>query len=428
MLGRITLFLLLMISVINLSAQSTRVVKAINSTELSGKTLHIDLKDATPFIAYAFTWEGSGEELKIRFSSDGNTWEKWSPIHPDAHLNVGTDTTFSELQYTDKANLFFQIAMDGVATDYENLTGHFYAPGNTSSQNNQEPLLETRNDECDCALPSFQKRLDWCPAGNCDEHPNPSYTNVTHIIIHHSAGSNNAADWAAVVRSIWDFHVITRGWSDIGYNWLIDPNGVIYQGRGNDVTGAHFCGTNTATMGVCMMGTFTDTTPKEDATESLKSLLAWKSCAEGIDPLEVSRHSGSNLSLNTITGHRVGCSTSCPGDAFFPVLGEIRAEVVDILEGCQIITDTYDFLNDEQLSIYPNPMVDHFRLELDNEYRGQINVELYASNNQVVSQFNFQKNSDKLIEFVPTQNLSPGVYWMQIQTISESRALKIVKY
>ncbi|MFN7929681.1 MAG: hypothetical protein U0Y68_17395 [Blastocatellia bacterium] len=56
-----------------------------------------------------------------------------------------------------------------------------------------------------------------------------------HLLVHHTANANTATDWAAVVRAIWSFHIFTNGWSDIGYNYLIDPN-VIYEGAGAAIT------------------------------------------------------------------------------------------------------------------------------------------------------------------------------------------------
>ncbi|MBK8668457.1 MAG: N-acetylmuramoyl-L-alanine amidase [Saprospiraceae bacterium] len=76
-----------------------------------------------------------------------------------------------------------------------------------------------------------------------------------------------------MVASIFDFHVNTNGWQDIGYNWLIDPNGVLYEGRGGgeNVRGAHMCGYNNNTLGVCVMGNFVSLIPSDTAIISLKT-------------------------------------------------------------------------------------------------------------------------------------------------------------
>src|SRR3712207_4826335 len=70
----------------------------------------------------------------------------------------------------------------------------------------------------------------------------PRFRTATHLVVHHTAQSNTLTssepNWAARVRATWSFHTYSRGWGDIGYNWLIDPNGVIYAGRAgsNDPT------------------------------------------------------------------------------------------------------------------------------------------------------------------------------------------------
>ena len=137
----------------------------------------------------------------------------------------------SELYFAEASSRFVQFRATRQA---EQLQAHFYDPGVTEkkAQSNEE-AIEIRDPEfCPCPLPAYENRDDWCPDGSCPPNSSPDFTNVTHLIVHHSAGVNSAADWAAVVRSIWDFHVITRGWSDIGYNWLVAPTGVIYEGRG----------------------------------------------------------------------------------------------------------------------------------------------------------------------------------------------------
>jgi hypothetical protein len=92
---------------------------------------------------------------------------------------------------------------------------------------------------------------------------------------------------------------------------------------------------NTATMGTCVLGNFTDITPTETAINSLERLLAWKSCDIGADPLGESFHAPSNGILKNISGHRDGCNTACPGDSFYPLLPQVRQGVQNkILAEC----------------------------------------------------------------------------------------------
>jgi len=136
------------------------------------------------------------------------------------------------------------------------------------------------------------------------------------------------------VRSIWNFHVLERGWADIGYNYLIDPNGVIYEGRsgGDNVIGAHFSGVNAGTMAVALLGDFTSAAPTTDALNSLKEILAWKCDQCDLDPDGKSLHEASQLILNTISGHRDGPkATECPGAALYLLLHAISAEIKNLI-------------------------------------------------------------------------------------------------
>jgi hypothetical protein len=183
--------------------------------------------------------------------------------------------------------------------------------------------------------PPFITRTEWgCPDGQLTNHGPLSYTTVTHLIVHHTVNDNDALDWRAVVRSIWNFHVFDRGFADIGYNYLIDPSGAIYEGRsgGDDVQGAHFSGVNAGTMGVGMLGTFIDVEPTPEALISLKKLFLWKCDQSRLDPIGSSLHAASQLNLCTISGHRDGPGTTeCPGQKLYDLLPVIRSDINQLL-------------------------------------------------------------------------------------------------
>lgn len=186
--------------------------------------------------------------------------------------------------------------------------------------------------------PAFATRTEWgCPWGQTSGPNTLTPTVPTHLIVHHSfSPGNDITDWAAAVRGVWNYHVNSNGWSDIGYNWLIDPKGVIYQGRAwvdtNDNTqGAHFCGYNGRTMGVCMLGDFNSITPTDAALRSLVRLLAYRAFRNSINPRGVSFHQGSSRTLNNISGHRDGCSTDCPGNVLYAQLPTLRNRVFALL-------------------------------------------------------------------------------------------------
>ena len=184
----------------------------------------------------------------------------------------------------------------------------------------------------------------------------PQFYATKKLVVHHTDTSNDYVDRAgaeAQIRSIYYYHSVTQDWGDIGYNFLIDKFGNIYEGRysrdyaganptgddasGNGVTGAHTSGWNSGTVGVALLGTLTthDATPA--AREALERLLAWESSRHGIDPKAtqpfVNPVSGATITTPNIAGHRDYAATACPGDTFYATLPTIRAETAALVSG-----------------------------------------------------------------------------------------------
>lgn len=292
---------------------------------------------AVSLVWYAPHWEEETARIVMGFENNlgGRITQR---LHEDGHADSGTSYRHvSELYFLEKNSIGFWVRMASMG-QVDSLEVHFFDPGLT----NQSPVIThhpspiSERSACPCPQPAYQGRLDWCPDGSCPPDPTPEFVpNPTHIIIHHSAGPNVASDWAAVVRSFWDYHVNVNGWDDIGYNWLVDPNGVLYEGRGDGRLGAHFCAQNGNTIGICVIGDFTDIEPTDEALAELEDYLAWDCCDKNISPLGSGFHSGSGLVLPFISGHRDGCMTSCPGDAFYPMLPAVRQATQDRIDtGC----------------------------------------------------------------------------------------------
>ena len=141
-----------------------------------------------------------------------------------------------------------------------------------------------------------------------------------------------------MVRCIWNFHAFTNGWSDLGYHYLIDPNGVIYEGKagGDKSLGTHFSCANTGTIGIALLGNYSTSKPSEKMIESLQTLLKMKCQQLGLDPNGKSYHGSTRLNLPTISGHRdaneskagsVCAGTKCPGDMLYELIPTIRKKV-----------------------------------------------------------------------------------------------------
>lgn len=225
-------------------------------------------------------------------------------------------------------------------------------------------FTEASDDSCVCPQPPYMPRSQWGLSFGLSPDiyiPPATYTQVTHMIVHHSAGTHTSQNWPAVVASIFDFHVNTNKWQDIGYNWLIDPNGNIYEGRGggDNVRGAHMCGYNNNTTGICLLGNFEMHEPTEEAVSALEKLMSWKTCLESIDPegqSDIVSHYGR---MNNISGHQEGCRpshTACPGQFLFRKLALIRKSTHDYRKTeCDIISSLEENLYNNALSVYPNP-------------------------------------------------------------------------
>lgn len=323
-----------------------------------------DFGDA-PFYMYALRWEGAQASAMVRMADENGQWIDGRILEQDHHSTEEKGFQ-SELHATSADTRFLQFRLKLEKTGgnkLENIEVFWCNPG--KSEKVAGSVSTMRTDTTPCPLPAVLPREGWCPSGNCFPDPTPQPTEVTHLIVHHSAGGNTSSDWAAVVRGIWDFHVNFNGWDDIGYNWLIDPNGVIYDGRGNDLQGAHFCGANPFTAGICMLGTYTDVIPSGEARRSLVELLAWKCGDKELDPLGVSFHEPSDKNLRIISGHRDGCATECPGNAFYAIFEDIRQATQEYIENDCFLADVAQAgSREKEIKTSPNPFSDELNIQL----------------------------------------------------------------
>lgn len=303
------------------------------------------LSDPDPFLAIGAGWVAEpGVRISLMISPDGRNWSQWFQVSVDPHHEPNELQSFAGMVIVDRHTRYLRFRADSEsgAVSVQSVRLNFISPGATTGEMGtriRNYSFEERTAEQMQSVkypkPKVVSRTEWgCPDGQVTTHGTLAYTTVTHLIVHHTADLNTLTDWPAVVRSIWNFHIFTNGWSDIGYNYLIDPNGVIYEGRsgGDNVMGAHFSGVNGGTMGVSMLGTYTSIVPTDRAMFSLRKLLAWKADQRAIDPTAVALHAASGRMLNTISGHRDGPSpTECPGAMLYGLLPALRNEIRSLL-------------------------------------------------------------------------------------------------
>ncbi|GLP66525.1 hypothetical protein TUSST3_31450 [Streptomyces sp. TUS-ST3] len=162
---------------------------------------------------------------------------------------------------------------------------------------------------------------------------------VKAAFVHHTASGNGyrCTQVPSLIRGIYRYHVKSMGWRDIGYNFLVDKCGNIYEGRAGGVAkpvlGAHTLGFNSNSMGIAVLGSYGSKKPPAAVTKAVARLSAWKLGLHGANPKGKTylKSGGGNLypkgrkvRLNVISGHRDGFATECPGWQLYRKLGSTR--------------------------------------------------------------------------------------------------------
>jgi hypothetical protein len=192
------------------------------------------------------------------------------------------------------------------------------------------------------ATPAIVTRFGW-RASESIRRGGPRYAgSLRFAVVHHSAGSNSysRAQSAAVVRAIQLYHVRGNGWDDVGYNFLVDKYGQVFEGRfggmDRNVIGAHAQGFNTGSVGVAVLGNYNSAALTAAARSALVRLLAWRLDVAHVDPSALlSMPSGGNprfptgipVLLRPVSGHRDVGFTSCPGSIVYGQLNQLGRAV-----------------------------------------------------------------------------------------------------
>lgn len=328
-------------------------------------------QEAIEFIGLScYHFDDSHEKISYRIKRN-NTWSPWLQFEQqyefvdpsrNAYRTKPIKSVFSSIQFKssdrEDSGLTFRLF---VATERE------FTPNAAPHHN---PTIIQRAGDCD--LPEVCFRECWCPT--CPVDTSPEFTEPTHLIVHHSAGNNESNDFAQVVEFIWDLHVNTNGWDDVGYNWLIDPNGVLYEGRPDGYQGAHFSCINENTVGICLIGDYTNVQPEAAAITTLVNTLAYEASEHNIEVREQSYHETGNFTLDNVAGHRDSsgsdnaCSgTECPGNSFYPLLESIRLQIT-ALPCYSDLSNTENEKTLESVIVFPNPFKQYLNITSDHPH------------------------------------------------------------
>ncbi|MFF7719216.1 N-acetylmuramoyl-L-alanine amidase [Streptomyces luteogriseus] len=188
--------------------------------------------------------------------------------------------------------------------------------------------------------PAMTSRSAWGADESLVKDP-PTYTGDTKaMFVHHTAGTNDysCSESASIVRGVFLYHVQSNGWNDIGYHFLVDKCGTVFEGRAGGVDkpvlGAHTYGFNTATSSVSVLGDYSTAATNAAVRASVAKVAAWKLGLYGIDPTGTTVLTsgadngkyklGQKVTFHRVSGHRDGYPTECPGQHLYDDLPEIR--------------------------------------------------------------------------------------------------------
>jgi flagellar hook assembly protein FlgD len=286
-------------------------------------------------------WQGSGG-ISFRTRSPGGAWSAWQPARPEAEDLPDRGTPEAKAARGWKLGNPYWTGPAGAiqyrtGADIRRLRAYFIWSEPEPSGAELPARTFAR-----ASRPGIITRSEWGADESIVRAP-PSYADrLRFAVVHHTAGTNSysASDSAAIVRGIQRYHVLANGWNDIGYNFLVDKYGQVFEGRGGgmnrNVVGAHAQGFNTGSTGVAVLGTYSSVRISKAARSALVRLLAWRLDVAHVDPLSHLKWvSGGNpeypagtvVRLRAVSGHRDTGPTTCPGDALYGQLPGIAKRV-----------------------------------------------------------------------------------------------------
>jgi hypothetical protein len=285
---------------------------------------------------------GARQGVEIRVRPDGGPWSRWVAlaVHGDHAPDTGSGERASDPVWAGGADELQLRARRGVRGT---LGLHFVSVGTA------RPLQTSAVGRAAAASqaqvqpgtpPPIIPRSAWGGDG-VPPRVAPSYGQVQVAFVHHTVTANDytADQSGSMVLAIAKYHRDTNGWNDLGYNFVVDQYGQVFEGRAGGVdqavVGAHAQGYNDLSTGIALLGTYSDVPASEAALQAIAQLIGWKMSLHGA-PVEgqitvlsgggdLNRYkSGTPVTLERVSGHRDGDATECPGNALYAQLPDLR--------------------------------------------------------------------------------------------------------
>lgn len=290
----------------------------------------------TPIQTVGLTWP-QGEDppaLQVRARALDGTWGEWTELQDDGVM-PDAGTTEAGRARAGTTSLWVgdadavQVATVGPAAEAVPATDVRLA-----LIGSQMPADVTARPAVAQVVPfPVVTRAEWgarAPTCTMDAVPR-----IDGAVVHHTAGSNTYATPAQArqqIRNDQAYHMGTRGWCDLGYNFIVDRWGNIYEGRAGslarNVIGVHATNYNTGTVGVSLLGNFDIADVPAVTLEAAGRVIGWRLGQSGVSPTATVTYRNTGRRLPAIISHRDVAATACPGRFVFARLAAIRSAAV----------------------------------------------------------------------------------------------------
>jgi hypothetical protein len=293
-------------------------------------------RTAQPFDLVALHWRGPGS-ITFRTRSPGGRWSVWHDAAPEAEDAPDSGSPEqADARGWHIGNPYWTGTADRIETRGRGRIEQVRAYTIRSAGDSGAEARPLRGLAV-AGSPALVSRFAW-GANEQLERPPILAPNVRFVVIHHTAGANDYTrqQSAAIVRAIQLYHMAGNGWNDIGYNFLVDRYGQVFEGRAGGidrpVVGAHDAGFNAGSVGIAVLGSYGATGISSAARAAIANLVAWRLDVAHVDPLStLSWTSGGNsrfprgipVFLRVVSGHRDTGFTDCPGDGAYRALDGI---------------------------------------------------------------------------------------------------------
>jgi N-acetylmuramoyl-L-alanine amidase len=284
-------------------------------------------REAPRFTLVGVHWRGAGE-VSFRTRGVGGAWSEWQA----ARVHELPDPGSSE-----ERRLGWRLGTPVWVGEADAI--QYRTTGGVSQLRSYfvwSPPAATPRRLAAAGTPTIVPRSGW-GADESIVRAGPQYAeSLRFAVVHHTAGKlpSTPAESAAIVRGVQAYHVKGNGWNDIGYNFLVDPFGQVFEGRiggiDRNVVGAHALGFNTGSVGVALLGNYEQELVAAEAIAGLASLLSWRLDVGHVDPLALVSavsSSGEPRTIRAISGHRDVNNTACPGATLYPQLDGLAQQV-----------------------------------------------------------------------------------------------------